>query len=163
MKIVTLSFRMTLTQEKGVWIRCDYATPYLRNQNSTLAYHLDLTARGYRALIYSGDHDMIVPTVGTEQWIKSLNFSIVDEWRPWMVDGQVAGGQGTRLRNTSPRNALRCSNERMGSKSFGNMVPPPTKLVLKFDKKNYEAFLQNKRVQESILGPVKVESHVRRV
>nr|GMD96400.1 serine carboxypeptidase-like 2 isoform X1 [Ipomoea batatas] len=39
----------------------------------------------------SGDHDMMVPTIATEAWIKTLNYSIVDEWRQWMVEGQVAG------------------------------------------------------------------------
>ncbi|KAK1269287.1 Serine carboxypeptidase-like 2 [Acorus gramineus] len=39
----------------------------------------------------SGDHDMIVPHISTQSWIKSLGFSIVDDWRPWSVDGQVAG------------------------------------------------------------------------
>ncbi|KAJ8641318.1 hypothetical protein MRB53_018012 [Persea americana] len=40
---------------------------------------------------FSGDHDLKVPFVGTKAWIGSLNFSIVDEWRSWLVDGQVAG------------------------------------------------------------------------
>ncbi|BAH92355.1 Os03g0730400, partial [Oryza sativa Japonica Group] len=26
-----------------------------------------------------------------QAWIRSLNFSIVDEWRAWHVDGQAAG------------------------------------------------------------------------
>ncbi|XP_028548129.1 serine carboxypeptidase-like 13 [Dendrobium catenatum] len=39
----------------------------------------------------SGDHDMVLPFVGTKEWVKSLNFSITDRWRSWHVDGQVAG------------------------------------------------------------------------
>ncbi|KAG6490004.1 hypothetical protein ZIOFF_051286 [Zingiber officinale] len=54
-------------------------------------YHLSLLQRGYRALVYSGDHDLVIPFLGTRQWIKSLNSSIVDNWRSWFVDGQVAG------------------------------------------------------------------------
>ncbi|KAK9949182.1 hypothetical protein M0R45_004716 [Rubus argutus] len=56
-----------------------------------LSYHQSLNSKGYRALIYSGDHDMMIPYLGTLAWIKSLNFTIVDRWRPWLVDGQVAG------------------------------------------------------------------------
>ena len=39
----------------------------------------------------SGDHDMLVPYVGTLSWIESLNLSVVDDWRPWSVEKQVAG------------------------------------------------------------------------
>ncbi|GMN37943.1 hypothetical protein TIFTF001_042720 [Ficus carica] len=34
---------------------------------------------------------MQVPFLATQAWIRSLNYSIVDEWRSWVVQGQVAG------------------------------------------------------------------------
>ncbi|KAL6883575.1 hypothetical protein ACP4OV_010989 [Aristida adscensionis] len=73
------------------WVRCKYDIPYSVDIGSTVKYHLDVTTKGYRSLIYSGDHDMIRPFIGTHAWIRSLNFSTVDDWRPWYVDGQVAG------------------------------------------------------------------------
>lgn len=39
----------------------------------------------------SGDHDMSVPYVGTLKWIRSLDVPVVVYWRPWYVDGQIAG------------------------------------------------------------------------
>ena len=45
----------------------------------------------FHDLIYSGDHDMMVPHMDTEAWIKKLNYSIVDDWRPWFIQNQVAG------------------------------------------------------------------------
>lgn len=39
----------------------------------------------------SGDHDMCVPFTGSEAWTRSLGYQILDEWRPWFSDGQVAG------------------------------------------------------------------------
>ncbi|KAA8540615.1 hypothetical protein F0562_024466 [Nyssa sinensis] len=39
----------------------------------------------------SGDHDLTVPNTGTQDWIKLLNMTIVNDWRQWLVDGQVAG------------------------------------------------------------------------
>uniref|UniRef100_A0A0E0F5I4 Uncharacterized protein n=1 Tax=Oryza meridionalis TaxID=40149 RepID=A0A0E0F5I4_9ORYZ len=54
-------------------------------------YHLTLMRKGYRALIYSGDHDCQVPFTGTQAWIRFLNLSVVDDWRPWYAAGQVAG------------------------------------------------------------------------
>lgn len=39
----------------------------------------------------SGDHDMCVPFTGSEAWTRSLGYKVVDEWRPWTSNGQVAG------------------------------------------------------------------------
>ncbi|THU56718.1 hypothetical protein C4D60_Mb11t20160 [Musa balbisiana] len=84
---------------KQFWVRCNYGINYTNDVPSSLKYHLSLTSRGYRALAYSGDHDMTVPFLGTQAWIRSLNFSIVDDWRSWFVDGQVAGFTRTYSNN----------------------------------------------------------------
>ncbi|TXG60325.1 hypothetical protein EZV62_014898 [Acer yangbiense] len=73
------------------WTRCNGNILYKEYVKNVLTYHLHLNNRGYRALIYSGDHDMEVSYLGTLSWIKALNFTIIDEWRPWLVDDQVAG------------------------------------------------------------------------
>ncbi|PVH63825.1 hypothetical protein PAHAL_2G114900 [Panicum hallii] len=66
--------------------------PYSAAIKSAIKYHRNLTSRGYRALVYSGDHDLVVPHLGTQAWVRSLNFfSIVDDWRAWHLDGQSAG------------------------------------------------------------------------
>ncbi|KAA3481621.1 serine carboxypeptidase-like 18 [Gossypium australe] len=92
------SVQQALGIRKGTireWIRCNESLLYDKDVGSVVDYHLSLNTKGYRALIYrflySGDHDRVVPYVGTESWIKSLNLSIVDDWRPWFVDDQVAG------------------------------------------------------------------------
>ena len=39
----------------------------------------------------SGDHDMCVPFTGSQTWTRSMGYKIIDEWRPWTVNDQVAG------------------------------------------------------------------------
>ncbi|XP_065848174.1 serine carboxypeptidase-like 7 [Euphorbia lathyris] len=73
------------------WQRCNYGIPYKHEIFSSVKYHLNIGNKGYRSIIYSGDHDMLIPFVGTEAWIRSLNVSIIDEWRPWHLDFQIAG------------------------------------------------------------------------
>ncbi|KAF3340818.1 Serine carboxypeptidase-like 2 [Carex littledalei] len=72
------------------WHRCRTLS-YKYDVQTAVPYHRNVTSKGYSALIYSGDHDAIAPYVGTQAWIRSLNFSIVDDWRPWYFGGQVAG------------------------------------------------------------------------
>ncbi|TVU25637.1 hypothetical protein EJB05_28141, partial [Eragrostis curvula] len=62
-----------------------------RDIKSSIEYHRNVTSKGYRSLVYSGDHDIVIPFPGTQTWVRSLNFSIVDDWRAWHVDGQSAG------------------------------------------------------------------------
>ncbi|KAK2656791.1 hypothetical protein Ddye_009843 [Dipteronia dyeriana] len=73
------------------WVRRNRSVVDKYYVKSTLSYHLHLNNRGYRALIYSGDHDGVVPYLGTLSWIKALNFNVIDDRRPWLVDDQVAG------------------------------------------------------------------------
>ncbi|KAG6652161.1 hypothetical protein I3843_06G157000 [Carya illinoinensis] len=73
------------------WKRCNKSLAYDSNLVTVVHYHEELLKRGYRTLIYSGDHDMMIPYVGTYAWIEFLNMTLVDGWRPWFVDGQIAG------------------------------------------------------------------------
>ncbi|KAF2910661.1 hypothetical protein DAI22_11g117600 [Oryza sativa Japonica Group] len=74
------------------WIRChDNDLPYTKDIKSSIQYHHNVTLNGYRALVYSGDHDTVLPFLGTQTWVRSLNYPIVDDWRAWHVDGQSAG------------------------------------------------------------------------
>ncbi|KZV17786.1 hypothetical protein F511_01595 [Dorcoceras hygrometricum] len=74
------------------WKRCNRSlSGYERNVASVIQSHQILNQKGFQILVYSGDHDMIIPYIGTLKWIRSLNLTIKDNWRPWNVDGQVAG------------------------------------------------------------------------
>nr|XP_017256823.1 PREDICTED: serine carboxypeptidase-like 17 isoform X3 [Daucus carota subsp. sativus] len=58
---------------------------------SSIAYHRNLTKKNCRALIYSGDHDLVFPYIGTRKWIHTLGLSVDRTWKPWFVNKQVAG------------------------------------------------------------------------
>ncbi|KAK8937926.1 Serine carboxypeptidase-like 18 [Platanthera guangdongensis] len=75
----------------GEFHRCKWDLNYTQTIVSSVPYHHNLLSRGYRALIYNGDHDLRIPFIATLTWIKSLNFSVLEEWRSWKVDSQVAG------------------------------------------------------------------------
>ncbi|KAG7593789.1 Alpha/Beta hydrolase fold [Arabidopsis thaliana x Arabidopsis arenosa] len=84
----------------GKWMRCNWDLPYEKDIKSSVPYHRNNSIKGdYRSLIYSGDHDMMVPYTGTEAWIKSLNYSITDDWRPWFANNQVIGYTRTYANN----------------------------------------------------------------
>jgi serine carboxypeptidase-like clade 1 len=45
----------------------------------------------YRMLFYSGDIDGAVPTIGSQKWISTLGWETTEDWRPYIVNNQVAG------------------------------------------------------------------------
>ena len=51
----------------------------------------ELTKNGFKVWLFSGTEDIACATLGTLRWIDYLNLTIVDEWKPWEVDNQVAG------------------------------------------------------------------------
>lgn len=74
----------------GEWLRCK-DLEYKFGSINVIPYHKNVTSKGYRAFIYSGDHDMGAPFYGTEAWIKSLGYDIIEKWRPWFFGDQIAG------------------------------------------------------------------------
>uniref|UniRef100_A0A1J3IGU3 Carboxypeptidase n=1 Tax=Noccaea caerulescens TaxID=107243 RepID=A0A1J3IGU3_NOCCA len=77
--------------EIGSWALCTGKLLFDHDAGSMIRFHRNLTLSGYRALIYSGDHDMCVPFTGSQAWTYSLGYKVIDEWRPWMSNDQVAG------------------------------------------------------------------------
>ncbi len=75
----------------GPFAMCSDAIEYTHDAGSMLPVHAELLARGVRALIYSGDHDMCVPHTGTEAWTAAMGLPLEDAWRSWRVARQVAG------------------------------------------------------------------------
>ncbi|XP_010484310.1 PREDICTED: serine carboxypeptidase-like 7 [Camelina sativa] len=75
----------------GEWVRCSQKKPYTYDIKSSVPYHMNNSIDGYPSLIFSGDHDLMVPFLGTQAWIRSLNYSLTDDWRPWMIGDQIAG------------------------------------------------------------------------
>ncbi|PNX89089.1 serine carboxypeptidase, partial [Trifolium pratense] len=66
----------------GKWERC-YKTDFEFQISDSVEFHANLSKKGYRSLIYSGDQDTVFPFMSTQAWIRALNYSIVDDWRPW--------------------------------------------------------------------------------
>lgn len=46
-----------------------------------------------RMIHYSGDVDGVVPTYGTKQWIKNLNWDVLEPDQPWKLKDEVNGDQ----------------------------------------------------------------------
>ena len=73
----------------------------------------ELTKNGFKVWLFSGTEDIACATLGTLRWMDSLNLKIVDEWKPWEVDNQVAG------MSQSYSNGIRF----LTIKNCGHMVP----------------------------------------
>lgn len=74
---------------QSAWSICT-SIPYNGNIDSLLPLYPTLISR-YRTLIYNGDVDCCVPWSDNQMWTSSLGYAVADPWRPWKVNGQVAG------------------------------------------------------------------------
>eukprot|EP01120_Amphizonella_sp_Union-15-10_P000177 TRINITY_DN10214_c0_g1_i1.p1 TRINITY_DN10214_c0_g1~~TRINITY_DN10214_c0_g1_i1.p1 ORF type:complete len:464 (-),score=75.41 TRINITY_DN10214_c0_g1_i1:73-1464(-) len=75
---------------------------------SVIPTYLFLFDKNIDILVYSGDVDAIVPVLGTQLWINSLNLPIKEDWRPWYDYGMQVGGFVTvydKLTFSTVRNA----------------------------------------------------------
>ena len=74
------------------WDLCKTGIDYLSGQKgSQWIYEYFADKKDIRMLHYSGDTDGAVPTVGTQNWIASLNWNKTSEWKQYTVEGQVGG------------------------------------------------------------------------
>ncbi|KAL6890317.1 hypothetical protein ACP4OV_009080 [Aristida adscensionis] len=75
----------------GAWKRCPKYIQYTRDILTLTEYHSNITSKGYRFFLYSGDHSLLVPFSATLEWLKKLNYKEIEKWHPWFVDNQIAG------------------------------------------------------------------------
>ncbi|XP_062159462.1 serine carboxypeptidase-like 13 [Alnus glutinosa] len=76
---------------KTFWQYCNTTLAYTKDVTNVVGYHRNLTNADLRFLIYSGDHDMSIPHIGTQEWINSLGLSTDESWRVWSLGGQTTG------------------------------------------------------------------------
>lgn len=46
---------------------------------------------GLRVLLFSGDDDSVCGPRGTEMWLRSMGWKVTEQWKAWVVEGEVAG------------------------------------------------------------------------
>ncbi|XP_054788123.1 serine carboxypeptidase-like 18 isoform X2 [Prosopis cineraria] len=73
------------------WSHCNQTISYTKDIQSVIDVHMWLSQRPLEVLLDVGDHDLVVPIVAAQTWLKILNLTVSYKWRPWYVDGQVAG------------------------------------------------------------------------
>eukprot|EP01125_Pyxidicula_operculata_P016464 TRINITY_DN5670_c0_g1_i3.p1 TRINITY_DN5670_c0_g1~~TRINITY_DN5670_c0_g1_i3.p1 ORF type:complete len:360 (+),score=70.91 TRINITY_DN5670_c0_g1_i3:1548-2627(+) len=75
------------------WNPCSQILNYNQYNPTVLPLYTDMLSLypKFSIIVYSGDADTCVPFPGTEAAVDSLNLTKTDNWRPWLVNGQVAG------------------------------------------------------------------------
>jgi len=100
-------------QQPKPWALCNAALDYSREDLLTsmlpvYQWLLKHSSPSFRILVYSGDVDGIIPTLGTRIWVRKLGILQTDPWEPWTDSkGQVGGytvGYG-KLQFMTVRNA----------------------------------------------------------
>lgn len=62
-------------------------------KDETKDVYPELIRNSLRVMIFNGDVDLCVPYNGNAHWTSVFGevLGVVEEWRPWLVDKQVAG------------------------------------------------------------------------
>eukprot|EP01087_Luapelamoeba_hula_P011741 TRINITY_DN3232_c0_g1_i1.p1 TRINITY_DN3232_c0_g1~~TRINITY_DN3232_c0_g1_i1.p1 ORF type:complete len:485 (-),score=39.37 TRINITY_DN3232_c0_g1_i1:169-1563(-) len=76
--------------QKYQWSICSQHLNYVQFATSVLPIYASLR-HTHRIAIYSGDVDSCVPFMGTQACVDSLDLPVVNPWRAWFVNDQVAG------------------------------------------------------------------------
>jgi len=76
--------------EVQTWEQCSTTLDY-HVQDEASMWIYEILRNKTNLMFYSGDTDGAITTYGSKQWIKSLQWPIVDAWRPWYTNGQVSG------------------------------------------------------------------------
>ena len=84
-----IRYDLHIPEEAPEWNLCSDIN-YRRDAVGSFDIYKELKGK-YRMLIYSGDTDGAVPTLGTQNWIRELAWEISEQWRPYYVNGQIAG------------------------------------------------------------------------
>merc|ERR1712232_405504 len=75
------------------WEQCG-GPRYQFGQESIIPYYQEfLSTTNLRVFIYSGDEDTVLPFIGTEKWVLSLNQPNVNTWGPWYSNWNNNGPQ----------------------------------------------------------------------
>lgn len=120
------------------WQFCNFEInrKYNRSYDSMLPFYAKLLNAGYRALAFTGDQDMAVNPLGTEQSINKLaqmmKASVVDEWRTWEYESSQGYGKQVGGMTQTYSNGLQFTT----SRGCGHMVPTtcPSRAFTLFSK-----------------------------
>ncbi|KAK4401749.1 Serine carboxypeptidase-like 2 [Sesamum angolense] len=93
------------------WQRCNGILPYERCR-SVFKHHKLLSEKGFRALVYSGDHDMAISYISTLKWIRNLNLTLKEEWRPCFCNNTLVinvANDMVKTKNDNQKKLSQCS------------------------------------------------------
>lgn len=105
------------------WTGCSSIVDYSRFDllTSMIPVYRDLIVAGMQILVYSGDVDAIVPSLGSRAWITSMNMSTVAPIRAWTDESGQVGGWSTQyagLNFTTIRNSGHFVPELQGARAL---------------------------------------------
>eukprot|EP01116_Phalansterium_solitarium_P018029 TRINITY_DN4614_c0_g1_i1.p1 TRINITY_DN4614_c0_g1~~TRINITY_DN4614_c0_g1_i1.p1 ORF type:complete len:496 (-),score=62.01 TRINITY_DN4614_c0_g1_i1:61-1443(-) len=79
----------------GAWSECSNKINYnftVGTNDLRPLYQKFFDTANISILIFTGDVDSVVPSLGTEQWIASMNRPVVKNWTSWNTKGGQIGG-----------------------------------------------------------------------